>query len=197
MKPLTKIVAVLAALSLAAPASAGWRLVEAGSSRKVSDGDLYVTATGDWNRSTVTTGKRGETWTRDGAMLNDLSFFGKIKPGESLFRTSDRKRRPLPLFEADFLPTDIVDWYRDTANIILGGSLFEVGEVRPATLAGHPGVHFAFTYTGGDNVERKGEVRAAVVDGRLFLITFDAPRLHYFDHDIAQVRAIMDSARFR
>ena len=197
MKHLGSFALALAALAMAVPASAGWRQVDAGTARKVSDGNLYVTASGDWNRSTVDTGKRGETWTRDGAMLNDLSFFGKIKPGESLFKTNNKKRRPLPLFEADFLPTDIVDWYRDTANIVLGGSLFTVGEVRPAMLAGHPGVHFAFAYTGGDNVERLGEVRAAVIDGRLYLITFDAPRLHYFGRDIDAVRAIMDSARLQ
>lgn len=188
---------LLAPVALAVPAHASWRLVKAEEVREIEHGGLVVTAAGEWNRSTSDVGKRGEAWTRNGRSLDDLSFFGGIRPGESLFRTDDRKRRPLPLFEADFLPTDIAEWYRDTANIVLGGSLFALGEVRPATLAGHQGVHFTYRYTGGDNVERLGEARAAVIAGRLYLIAFDAPRLHCFDAGITAARAIMDSARLK
>jgi hypothetical protein len=39
------------------------------------------------------------------------------------------------------------------------------------------------------------EARAAIVGGKLYLITFAAPEIHYFDANIAEARAIMDSAK--
>ncbi|TMM48736.1 hypothetical protein [Qipengyuania marisflavi] len=197
MKRLGKLFIALAlAAGLTTPAQAGWRLVEKGEERKVA-GRMYVTPTEDWNRSTIRPVSRSEVWTRDGRELNDLDFFMGIKDGKPLFRETHRKRAPLPKFDPAMLPTDIVEWYQDTANIVLGGSLFAITEVKPARLAGYDGVHFAFSYTGSDNVERKGEVRAAIIDSRLYLISFDAPSLYYFDRNIGGVRVLMDSARLK
>ena len=186
-------------ISLAAhamPASAQWRLVDDGEARKVARSELVVTPSEEWNRATQRPTKRSEVWTKDGQKLNDLGFYMAIRKGEPLFKETNKKRNPLPKFDPAMLPTDVVEWFEDTANIVLGGSLFAIGEVRPATLAGYPGGHFEYSYTAGDNLERKGEVRFAVIDERLYMITFDAPALHYFEHDIAEVRRMMDSARF-
>ena len=35
----------------------------------------------------------------------------------------------------------------------------------------------------------------AVVDGKLYLIAFEAPTLHHFDRDVAAYRALAASAR--
>ena len=57
-------------------------------------------------------------------------------------------------------------------------------------------MRFTYHYTVQDeDVRRKGEGRAAIVNGQLYLITFDAPEIHYFDAGIAEARAVMDSAR--
>ena len=186
----------LASTLAAAPAEARWRLVEAGDSRKVARSKLVVTAPEDWNRATERPTSRSEIWTTEGTQLTELMFYAKIKDGETLFKRNQRKRNPLPEFSPDMLPTDLVEWYEDTANIVLGGSLFEVVEVKPGTLGGYPGVHFQYSYTSGDNVARLGEVRAATIDEKLYLISFEAPELHYFDRYITGVRAMMDNARF-
>ncbi|MBX7539945.1 hypothetical protein [Qipengyuania sphaerica] len=186
----------LASMLAAAPAEAGWRLVEEGETRKVARSSMRVTAPVDWNRATERPTSRSEIWTQDGVALSELMFYAKIKDGETLFKKHQRKRNPLPEFSKDMLLTDLVEWYEDTANVALGGSLFEIVEVKPATLAGYEGVHFSYSYTGGDNVARLGEARAAIIDEKLYLISFEAPRIHYFDRYIAGVRAMMDSARF-
>ncbi|WFL78071.1 hypothetical protein P7228_03095 [Altererythrobacter arenosus] len=191
------IAAVLAAGMVAAPAQAGWRLVKKDEPREVARSNVIVTPTEDWNRSTQRPTKRAELWTREGMQLTDLGFYMGIKDGEALFKRRQEKRNPMPEFDSDMLPTDIVEWYEDTANVVLGGSLFEITEVRPAKFAGYDGVHFAFSYTGGDNVERLGEVRAAIIDERLYLISFDAPKLYYFDRYISGVRVLMDSAQIK
>ena len=180
----------------ATPALAQWRLVEAGQTREVANSNLVVTAPGEWNRSTQRPTRRTEIWTKDGNTLNELDFWLGVKDGDPIFREQDRKKAPLPKFDADMLPTDLVEFFEDTARLVLGGSLVETHEVRPATLAGYPAVEFDWSYTGGDEVERKGLVRAAIVGGKLYMINFDAPRLHYFDEHVDEARRIMDSARF-
>ena len=193
-----KCVAALALITMlaATPAEARWRLVEAGDTRKVARSDLRVTAPEDWNRETRRPTSRSEVWTQEGLGLTELMFYANIRDGETLFKRNQRKRNPLPEFDKDMLLTDLVEWYEDTANVTLGGSLFQIEEVKPAKLGAYDGVHFRYSYTGGDNVARLGEARAAIVNERLYLITFEAPRVHYFDRYIAGVRAMMDSARF-
>ena len=193
-----KLAAALSLAALLAPASAEarWRLVEAGETRKVARSDLRVTPPEDWNRETRRPTSRSEVWTQDGLGLSELMFYAKIRDGETLFKRNQRRRNPLPEFDKDMLLPDIVEWYEDTANVTLGGSLFRIEEVKPARLGQYDGVHFQYSYTGGDNVARLGEARAAIIEGRLYLISFEAPRVHYFDRYIAGVRAMMDTARF-
>lgn len=193
---------LLAAAVFQAPASAQfvmtspWRLIEPGEVRKVAKSRLTVTAAGEWNRSPQRPTGDSEVWTREGLGLGELDFFGDIKKGEPLFRERHKKRDPLPKFDPAMLPTDLVEWFENSAEIVLGGSLFETFDVRPAQLAGHRAVEFGYSYTSeSDNLERRGLARAAVIDNRLYMITFDAPRLHYFDAAVADARAIMDSAR--
>jgi hypothetical protein len=54
----------------------------------------------------------------------------------------------------------------------------------------------AAPYGPTDEVHRKGEGCVAIVDGRLYMITFEAPALHFFDAGIAPARAVVASAFF-
>ena len=204
IKTLRLALAALVLVPFAAPApaeaqfvlSTPWRIVRDGEVRKVGKSNLAVTAIGDWNRSTQRQTGESENWTQHGTGLDDLGFYMGIKKGEALFRQRDKKKDPLPKFDPAMLPTDIVEWFENSARIALTSAVFEVGAVRPAQLAGHPGVEMDFTYaTEGDNLERKGTARAAVIGQRLYLITYDAPKLHYYDAGLPTALAVMNSAR--
>ena len=204
IKTLRLALAALVLVPLAAPApaeaqfvlSTPWRIVRDGEVRKVGKSNLAVTAIGDWNRSTQRRTGESENWTQHGTGLDDLGFYMGIKKGEALFRQRDKKKDPLPKFDPAMLPTDIVEWFENSARIALTSAVFEVGAVRPAQLAGHPGVEMDFTYaTEGDNLERKGTARAAVIGQRLYLITYDAPKIHYYDAGLPTALAVMNSAR--
>ena len=204
IKTLRLALAALVLVPLAAPApaeaqfvlSTPWRIVRDGEVRKVGKSNLAVTAIGDWNRSTQRRTGESENWTQHGTGLDDLGFYMGIKKGEALFRQRDKKKDPLPKFDPAMLPTDIVEWFENSARIALTSAVFEVGAVRPAQLAGHPGVEMDFTYaTEGDNLERKGTARAAVIGQRLYLITYDAPKIHYFAEGAPTALAIMSTAR--
>ena len=193
---------LLAPLAAPPPATAQfvlstpWKLVRAGEERKVGSDELRVTAVGDWNRSTRSELKRNESWTQHGTGLDDLAFYGAVAKGKPLFRQRDKKKDPLPKFDPAMLPTDIAEWFENSARIALNSAVFEVGAVRPAMLAGASGIEMDYTYaTEGDNLERQGTARAAVIGGKLYMISFDAPKIHYYHAGLPTALAIMNSAR--
>lgn len=171
------------------PAQAGWSLREDGKQVEVTKSKMSVTPSGDWNRWTSRPSKRGEIWTRDGLLLNELSFFAEISDGETLYREYDKRNSPLPKFSANMLPTDIVELFEASTRIVLQTSVFEMQEIGPAKLDGHDGVRFSYKYAAGDDqLARKGEGIAAIIGGRLFLINYVAPEIHYFDKDLQNFR---------
>jgi len=56
------------------------------------------------------------------------------------------------------------------------------------------GIRFTYEYVDADNLPRKGEARAALIKGQLYMATFDAPRLHYFEATLDDFHALTDSA---
>jgi len=161
----------------------------------VAKSSLTVKPTNDWNRWSRRPSKKGELWTLDGLNLNELTFFAGVVSGEALYKERNKKDKPLPKFDPKMLAPDIVQMFEASNRIILETSLFEIDSVEPAKLGGHDGVHFTYHYTiQADEVRRKGDARAAIVDGKLYLINFVAPAIHYYDASIAEVRAIMDNA---
>jgi hypothetical protein len=194
-----KIAAIAIGLSLAAAptaALAGWKVMPQKAPAAVAKSKLTVVPKSDWNRWSSRPSNKGETWTLDGVTLNELSFFAGIDAGEAIYKERDKKDKPLPKFDPKMTLPDIVQMFEASNRIIKETSLFKIGEVEPAKLAGHDAVRFTYEYTVKDEeVRRKGEGRAAVIGGKLYLINFAAPAIHYYDAGIGEVRAIMDGAR--
>ena len=192
-----KLALFAVAVSLtAAPALAGWKIMVPNQSVAVAKGGLKVTPKTEWNRASLRPSKKGEIWTQDGISLNQISFFAGILPGESIYKDRNKKESPLPLFDARMTAPEIVQLFEATNRIGLKTSLFEIDQVEPAKLAGHDGVRFTYHYVVQDQeVRRKGEARAAVIGGKLYLIEYEAAAIHYFDRGIAEARSMMDGAR--
>ncbi len=174
----------------AAPADARWSEVK-DAAVQVAKKTMTVRPDGEWNKNSARPSKRGETWTIDGQALNDLSFFGAVRDGEPLFREQHKKLKPLPKFSSKMLPTDLAEFIETSARNVVDTPLFTTEAVEPATLGGHPGVRMRFSYTSSDELERKGEAVAAIVGGKLYAVSFDAPAIYYFDKDIERVRRMM------
>lgn len=197
MKRIYLIGAALAVASLpASPALAGWKLSPHGAATAVARGRLKVTPGEDWNRSSARPIKKGEVWTLDGQTLNELYFVSGLIAGETLFRDVDKKNRPLPKLRNGMDLTDIPEFFESSGRIALGTSVFTVSAVEPMQFAGRPGVKFTFEYAvEGSALIRKGVAAGTLVDNQLFLISFTAPAIHYFDRDRAKVEAILASAK--
>lgn len=174
-----------------------YALVPPGRPIAVAKSALTVTPPNAWNRNAgLGPGKRAENWTLDGPMLNDLTFYGGIADGEPLFREIDKRDAPLPRFRSTMLASDIAGLLETSYRVATGTTLFALEEMSPAPLAGQPGFSMRYRYTlPGDDVARRGAARGAVIGGRLFLITYEAPAIHYFERDLAAFEAVADSAR--
>jgi len=191
-----RTIVIAAAIMAASPALAANKLIPPGAAVAVAKSAMTVTPDREWNKLGARPGKLGETWTIDGDVLNRLSFYGGLQPGATLFREVDKKNRPLPTVRADMLPTDIPTLFEQSYRIAENSSLFSIDSIEPAVIGGANGVRFAFSFTkSGEDVARKGEAVAAMVKGQLWLISFEAPVLHYHDAGIAAARAVMNSAR--
>lgn len=185
---------VLAMLMVAGSAQAH-KLRSAGVPVTVADSTLTVTPARDWNRLDVNIGKNTENWTVDGQQLNDITFFAGITDGRPLVRERSKKREPLPKFTGTTLLVEVPELLENTHRTYKLSGSFRMMSVAPEPFLGHDGVAFAYEFVDQDNLTRQGEARAAIIAGKLYMMTFEAPRLSYFAKGIADFRALAQSAR--
>lgn len=189
--------ALLAVALIASPAIAGNAYREKGKAVAVSDTPLLVTPARDWNRLGISAGKRTEIWTLDGEDLNDVTFFAGIEPEKPLVRETDRKHKPLPRFTKETLLAELPELLEGTYRASKGLATFTVSGAAPERFLGQEGIRFTFEYVDEDDLRRKGEARATIVKGLLYMATFTAPTLHYYDRTLTDFRALADSAKLQ
>ena len=180
---------------LSTNAIAGYRLMPAGKAVSVAKSTLTVTPPVDWNKLGARPGRNAESWTLDGLSLNDLTFYGGIANDATLFKEVNKKETPLPHLSTTMLPPDIAQLFEASYRIANGTSLMSIDSIEPATFATQPGFRFTYSYTvQNEEVRRLGEARGGIIEGKLFMITFEAPAIHYFARDVEAFRSIADSA---
>ena len=190
-----RLALALALSAIATGATAGNSLIVQNQALAVAKSALPVKPAHDWNKMGARPGRNSETWTLDGDTLNDLTFYGGIEDGRTLFRQVDRRGKPLPRFSATMLLTDIPSLLENSYRVALGTPLMTIGKVEPATLAGKKAVRFEYMFVRqGEDVRRRGEGYAVIMQGKLFMITFEAPVLYYFDAGIDNARQVIESA---
>lgn len=161
---------------------------------------IRVTPGMRWNRAprTLYDIPREENWTMNGPMLDSLAFIGGLESGRPLVRWQNRREiRQVPNFRADMTPPEIAAMIESFYRIRAGSLRFEMTGLQPRTFLGHPGFQFDYTHLGGNELEREGRVVGTVIGNRLYMILFDAARMHYFPATIGEVERIIDSARLR
>jgi bifunctional DNA-binding transcriptional regulator/antitoxin component of YhaV-PrlF toxin-antitoxin module len=170
---------------------------EKGKVAKVTEAGIMVIPPRDWNRLDIKPGKFAETWTLDGEQLNDVTFFGGVVANQPIVRERSKKHQPLPKFRAETLLIEIPEILEGTYRAYKGIGSFAVTASRPERFLGAEGVFFSYEYTDNDELPRKGEARASIVGKKLFMVTFDAPRAHYFERTLPDFRALVDTATLK
>ncbi|WP_293883872.1 hypothetical protein [Sphingomonas sp.] len=197
MKPLVYTLCA-AALVATSPATAKWTTMPETVPVAVAKSEMTVVAGPGWNQNSTRPFPKGETWSIDGPLLNTIDFYAGIGAGESLAKERDKKRKPLPKFAVDMLPTDIAQLYEQTARIMLGTSEFSVDSIEPTTFLNRPGFKFSYHYTTPDEeLTRNGEAQGVVTDKKLYLIAFNAAALYYFKTGLPSAHLVMASASLK
>ena len=188
---------LLVGLLTATPSTAGNKLMPSGVKVQVAKSALTVTPASEWNKLGARPGKNAETWTLDGDALNDVTFYGGIPDGKTLFAEVDKRNKPLPRVSATMLITDIPILLENSYRVALDTPLMQIDGMEPALFAGAKGVCFTYSFMRqNEEIRRRGEGRAAMIKGVLYMITYEAPALHYFQKSLPAFRQLADSAAF-
>ena len=181
----------------AGSAFAGNRLIEANAQVQVAGSAFGVTPARTWNKLGARPGRGAEVWTLDGPDLNEITFYGAIETDRPIFREVSRRERPLPRFSSTMLLTDIPTLLENSYRVGRNVTIFTTDRMEPTRFGGRDGVRFEYSFTTDDEVRRRGEGYGAIVGGRLYLITYEAPVIHYFDGAIEAYRQVVSNTTIR
>ncbi len=205
MRSRPSLLLIAAALSLEACTSAGggsfgyggYSLVRVKEVR-VGDDSMAVTPPREWNKiaaSLFVDIHAVEDWTQNGPYLDGISFVTGLKDGKSLVYQRSRDDRQVPKFRSNMTPPDIAAMIESMFRVRAGTVDFKMLALAPRTFMGFNGFQLDYEHLDSDEVRRKGRAVGAIIDGRLYLILFDAARSHYYNALLPDFEAIVNSAR--
>ena len=168
---------------------------------QVGNGSLAVTAPRPWNRTRkllfFDDVRWVEDWTLNGPYLDGLSFVSGLPSGRYLIRQDRREDRRVPKFRSDMTPPEITAMLESLFRVRGGSIEYRTLSLQPRRFLGYNGFQYDYEHLDSDELWRKGRAVGTVVDGRLYLILFDAARSHYYANAIGDFESIVTSARLR
>lgn len=198
--PMSRLAALL--LLLLVPACAPYPLVPANSAQAPQG--IAVAPAIAFNRVSafnpaVKVPERVEIWTSDGEVLDQLVFFGGVADGAPLVKLPETTapREPLPPFRSSMEAGDVMELFAASLVRLGRTPTVETTALRPATFLGGPGFRFDFTYTGKDDIDRRGTAIGTVRDGKLWMIAFEGTRLLHYGRLLPEAERIFATAALR
>jgi hypothetical protein len=164
----------------------------------VGDDTMSVVPPRPWNRrrSMIFDDVRAtEVWTLNGPLLDGITFISGLKSGHFMVRQSHRADQQVPKFRADMTPPEIAEMLEGLYRVRGGAVDFHTLSIKPREFLGTNGFQFDYEHLDDDELWRKGRAVGAIVNGKLYLIMFDAARSHYYDAALPDYEAIVASAR--
>ena len=192
-----RIALALVALSLSG-CMVSYSLVPAAEDSLVGGDELVVKPAIAWNALPVNYGqtKWDETWTRNGPLLDTVSFVGGLPDGQTLLKQKKKDDQKVPVFRADMTPQDLVSML-EASYRVRGITVFEIESVDPADFLGGKGLRVHYKYAPNDGIPKKGVGVARVVNKKLYVIKLEGVSSHYFDASVPEFDQIVASARLK
>lgn len=157
---------------------------------------MLVQVASPWNR--FERGQSDDTpiWTQEGITVDALQFYVGVKDGQ-LIAPTPREGKLAPLaFKSSMQAADIVALFQSLQT--RDGSTFQLDKLEPVDFVGTRGFRYEFSVVRKlDDVRLRGVAYGAVQRGELYLISYTAPRLAFFNKYAAQVEAIARSASIK
>ena len=199
------LILALAGLSLAACGTlggsgfgyGGYTLVRAREVR-VGDDSMAVRPPREWNKQSsqlFVDINAVEDWTQNGPYLDSISFVTGLKNNRTLVRQRRRDDRQVPVFRSNMTAPEIAAMIESLFRVRGGTVDFKTTALAPRTFMGAPGFQQDFEHLDSDEVWRRGRMVGAVINGRLYMVLFDATRSHYYAASLPDFEAIVTSAR--
>jgi hypothetical protein len=165
---------------------------------RVGDNSMAVTPPREWNKISArlfTDIRDVEDWTQNGPYLDGISFVTGLKDGKALVYQRSRDDRQVPKFRANMTAPEIAAMIESLFRVRGSAVDFKTTALTPRSFMGHNGFQYDFEHLDGDEVRRKGRAVGAVIDGKLYLILFDAARSHYYNALLPDFEVVVNSAR--
>ncbi len=165
---------------------------------RVGNDSMAVTPPREWNKisgSLFVDIHSVEDWTQNGPYLDGISFVTGLKDGKALVYQRSRDDRQVPKFRSNMTPPEIAAMIESLFRVRAGAVDFKTVALTPRPFMGTNGFQFDYEHLDSDEVRRKGRAVAAVIDGRLYMILFDAARSHYYNALLPDFETLVNSAR--
>ena len=186
-------VALCVASALSANLVQAHKLEEANVAVRVANSKMSITPERAWNGIGGRQGKRSEVWTIDGEQLNELIFFADVRGGATL--APKMKHVTLPTWDEKMLLVELPELVERNYRVTRQIAEFTQISSRPRTFLGRNGIEFEYEYVNDDGLHVHGIADATIIDGALYMINLNAPRLHYYDRSKPSFDAIVASAK--
>ena len=186
------ILLVVVGLSGCAPT---YSLVAPGSAVVASKG-LMVEPASSWNKASKGSNKWEESWTKNGPLLDSISFVAGLPSGQALVKQHKKDDQQVPAFRSDMTPDELVSMIESYYRVT-GISVFDVQAVAPTMFLGQKGLQLDLNFVSGDGVPRRGRWVMQVADERLYLMRLQAAASHYFAAVAPEFDAMVASATRR
>lgn len=165
---------------------------------RVGDRSMIVTPPRQWNKISArlfTDIRDVEDWTQNGSYLDGISFVTGLGNGKALVYQRSRDDRQVPKFRSNMTPPEIAAMIESLFRVRGGAVDFKTVSLAPRPFLGTNGFQYDYEHLDSDEVRRKGRAVGAVINGKLYLILFDAARSHYYGALLPDFEAIVASAR--
>ena len=165
---------------------------------RVGDRSMIVTPPRQWNKISArlfTDIREVEDWTQNGPYLDGISFVTGLSNGKALVYQRSRDDRQVPKFRSNMTAPEIAAMVESLFRVRGGAVDFKTVSLAPRPFLGTNGFQYDYEHLDSDEVRRRGRAVGAVINGKLYLILFDAARSHYYGALLPDFEAIVSSAR--
>ncbi|MEA3057904.1 MAG: hypothetical protein QOF34_719 [Sphingomonadales bacterium] len=164
----------------------------------VGDGNMSVVAPRPYNRHRrilFEDVRDVEDWTQNGPILDGISFVSGMKSGRELVRQWRSASQQVPRFRSDMTAPEITAMLESLYRVKGGAVDLKTLSLKPRPFLGANGFQWDYEHLDSDELWRRGRAVGVVIDGKLYLILFDAARSHYYDALLPDFEAIVASAQ--
>ena len=166
----------------------------------VGNGAMTVQSPRPWNRQRSDLFRdirEVEDWTLNGPYLDGMSFVSGLKSGRYLVYQRKSDEQQVPKFRSDMTPPEIAAMLESLFRVRGGTIEFRTLGLQPRPFLGTTGFQLDYEHLDSDELWRKGRAVGAVIDGRLYLMLFDATRSHYYGNALPDFEVMATGARLR